>query len=61
MTRLEREDAAKDAIDRARARLSDGELDRAAHELDAARALDPGSSDLEELDARLRLLRAASP
>jgi hypothetical protein len=58
MSRLEREDAAKDAIDRARAQLERGRLDDAARELAQARALDPDSSDLEELEERLGALRA---
>lgn len=58
MSRSDREDAAKDAIERARAMLERGDLDGAASELDRARELDPESSDLEEVDALLRSRRA---
>jgi tRNA A-37 threonylcarbamoyl transferase component Bud32 len=54
MSRLEREDAAKDAIDRARAMIERGRFDDAQRELARARELDPESSDLEEVEARLR-------
>jgi tRNA A-37 threonylcarbamoyl transferase component Bud32 len=56
MSRLEREDAAKDAIDRARELMARGRLDEASRELDRARALDPESSDLEEVATELRAL-----
>jgi serine/threonine-protein kinase len=54
MSRLEREDAAKDALDRARNLIARGRLAEAARELDRARELDPESSDLEEVEASLR-------
>ncbi|AKF11175.1 serine/threonine-protein kinase [Sandaracinus amylolyticus] len=58
MTRLEREDAAKDAIDRARDHLERRRFDDAERELARARELDPESSDLEEVEAALRAARA---
>jgi serine/threonine-protein kinase len=61
MSRIERERAAKDAIDRARQFMALGRLDEAAHELARARELDPESSDLEEVESRLRELRQAPP
>lgn len=54
MSRLEREDVAKDAIDRAREHLAQRDWAAMAHELELVRLLDPGSSDLEELEAALR-------
>ena len=53
MSRVEREDAAKDAIDRARALVSTGDLAAARRQLDLARELDPESSDLEEVEAEI--------
>lgn len=53
MSRLEREDAAKDAIDRARSWIARGRMSEARRELDRARELDPESSDLEEIEASL--------
>lgn len=59
MSRLEREDAAKEAIDRAREHLARRRFDDAERELARARELDPESSDLEEVTDELRALRAA--
>lgn len=53
MSRLEREDAAKDAIDRARTLIARGRMSEARQELDHARELDPESSDLEEIERSL--------
>jgi serine/threonine-protein kinase len=53
MSRLEREDAAKDAIDRAREMIERRDFEGARRELELARALDPESSDLEEVEALL--------
>ncbi len=54
MSRLEREEAAKDAIDRARHWMAQGRMNDARRELDRAREFDPESSDLEEIEASLR-------
>jgi predicted Ser/Thr protein kinase len=56
LSRAEREDLAKDEIDRARDALTRGERAEALRLLEAARALDPESSDLEELEQALEAL-----
>jgi tRNA A-37 threonylcarbamoyl transferase component Bud32 len=53
MSRLEREEAAKDALDRARRSIEAGDHEGALREIAAARELDPESSDLEEVEALL--------
>jgi tRNA A-37 threonylcarbamoyl transferase component Bud32 len=53
LSRSEREDMAKDEIDRARELLESGDRAGAREHLDRARELDPESSDLEELEALL--------
>ncbi|MDX2089609.1 MAG: protein kinase [Kofleriaceae bacterium] len=56
LSRLEREDAAQDAIDRARVLIAQGDRDAASRELERARQLDPESSDLQEVLAQLAAL-----
>jgi len=56
LSRTEREDLAKDEIDRARDALTRGEREEAQRLLESARALDPESSDLEELEQALAAL-----
>ncbi|MBZ0117044.1 MAG: hypothetical protein K8H88_08625, partial [Sandaracinaceae bacterium] len=51
------EQAAKDAIDRARARLAAGDLDGAALEVAHARVYDEGNSDIEPLEDEIRSAR----
>jgi hypothetical protein len=53
LSRTEREDLAKDELDFARAAIARGEREDAARHLEAARELDPESSDLEEVQALL--------
>ena len=50
----EREEAAKDALARAREALAAGDEAAAAEALDTAEALDPGNPDIDELRAQLR-------
>lgn len=57
MGAFEREEAAKDAVDRARAAIEDGDLEAAEAALSRARRLDAGNSDIPELEARVRALR----
>jgi predicted Ser/Thr protein kinase len=54
MTSHEREEAAKDALTRARRLLSAGDREGARQALEQARALDPGVADIAEIEARLR-------
>ncbi len=49
MTPHEREEAAKDALDRARAALRDGDVDGAREALAEASRYDPGNPDIQEL------------
>lgn len=51
LSRTEREDLAKDELDRARLAIDAGERAEARRHLEAARELDPESSDLEEIEA----------
>lgn len=53
MSAFEREEAAKDSIDEARAALRSGNITDARVALDRARALDPGNEDIAELEAQL--------
>lgn len=57
LSRQEREDLAKDELDSARAAVERGAVEQARAHLAQARELDPGSSDLEEIEA---LIAAAS-
>ena len=57
MSGFDREQAAKDAIDRARARLAAGDLDGAALEVAHARVYDEGNSDIEPLEDEIRSAR----
>jgi hypothetical protein len=54
LSRQEREDRAKDELDLARSAVERGAIDEARSHLERARALDPESSDLEEIDALVR-------
>lgn len=54
LSRHEREELAKDELDRARAALEAGQIDDARAAISHARTLDPTSSDLEELETELR-------
>jgi serine/threonine-protein kinase len=56
MTPHEREEAAKDALDRARDAIEDGDADAARTALDDARRFDPGNPDIAELTRRLDAL-----
>jgi hypothetical protein len=49
----EREEAAKDALSRARTGIEAGDTAAAAEALDTAEALDPGNPDIAELRAKL--------
>ncbi|MFT5356852.1 MAG: serine/threonine protein kinase [Polyangiales bacterium] len=53
MTPHDREEAAKDALDRARALLADGDTDGARSALAEAERYDPGNPDVEDLSAQL--------
>jgi hypothetical protein len=53
MTPHDREEAAKDALDRARALLVDGDTDGARSALAEAERYDPGNPDVEDLSAQL--------
>jgi len=53
MTPHEREEAAKDALDRARGLLSDGDLDGAREALAEASRFDPGNPDIQELQSAI--------
>ena len=57
MTPRQREEAAKDALDRARDFIGHGELGAADRALAEARRLDPGNSDLEAVAAEIEALR----
>lgn len=57
MTAFEREEAAKDEVRDARARLSAGDLDGAEAALRRARHLDPGNADIAPLLERVREAR----
>ena len=61
LTPHEREEAAKDALDRARAALIDGEAELARQALDEARRYDPGNPNIRELEAELRALGSDEP
>ncbi|MFK7990470.1 MAG: protein kinase [Sandaracinaceae bacterium] len=50
---FDREQAAKDEVDEAEAALAAGDVDAARRSLERARALDPGNSDLAELEAQI--------
>ena len=54
MTPHDREEAAKDALDRARALLADGDVDGARAALAEAERYDPGNPDVDDLSAELR-------
>ncbi len=54
MTAHEREEAAKDALQEARAALERGDHDRARAALERARRLDPSNHDIEAIEAWLR-------
>lgn len=56
MTPHEREEAAKDALDRARDAIEDGDADAARTALEDARRFDPGNPDIAELTRRLDAL-----
>jgi hypothetical protein len=56
MTPHEREEAAKDALDRAREAIEDGDADAARGALEDARRFDPGNPDIAELTRRLDAL-----
>ncbi len=56
LTPHEREEAAKDALDRARAAISDRDADAAREALAEARRYDPGNPDIRELTARIDAL-----
>jgi serine/threonine-protein kinase len=56
MTPHEREEAAKDALDRARDAIEDGDADVARAALEDARRFDPGNPDIAELTRRLDAL-----
>ncbi|MFK8004032.1 MAG: serine/threonine-protein kinase [Polyangiales bacterium] len=53
MTPHDREEAAKDALDRARALLADGDADGARAALAEAERFDPGNPDVDDLSAQL--------
>jgi tRNA A-37 threonylcarbamoyl transferase component Bud32 len=53
LSRTEREDMAKDELDRAREAIATGDARGARQHLERARELDPESSDLEEIQALL--------
>jgi len=57
MTTRQREEAAKDALDRARDHTGTGDLAAADRALAEARALDPGNSDLDAVAAEIQALR----
>lgn len=50
---FDREEAAKDEVEVAEEALAEGDLETARRALERARALDPGNSDLPELEAQL--------
>jgi predicted Ser/Thr protein kinase len=54
MTAHEREEAAKDALGRARRLLAAGDRDGARQALEQARHFDPGVADISQLEAQLR-------
>ncbi|MEZ4250686.1 MAG: serine/threonine-protein kinase [Polyangiales bacterium] len=56
MTPHEREEAAKDALDRARDAIRDGDVESARGALDDARRFDPGNPDIAELERRIDAL-----
>ncbi len=53
-----REEAAKDALDQARAALADGDAEAARRALDEARRFDPENPDIEELDRAVAALES---
>jgi len=53
MTPHEREEAAKDALDRARGLLRDGDVDGAREALAQASRYDPGNPDIQELQSAI--------
>ena len=53
MTPHEREEAAKDALDRARAALRDGDIEEARGALAEASRYDPGNTDIQELQTTI--------
>ncbi len=57
MSDFEREEAAKDEVDRARAHLAAGRVEQAAAALARARALDPENSDLDDLSDAIDAVR----
>lgn len=54
MTPHQREEAAKDALDRARAALGDGDVGGVREALAEASRYDPGNPDIQELESRLQ-------
>ena len=58
MSGHEREEAAKEEIDRAEVLIEAGDYDAASGALERARVFDPEDDDIAELEARLRELRA---
>ncbi|MEC7520443.1 MAG: serine/threonine-protein kinase [Myxococcota bacterium] len=57
MSPFERDEAAKDAVDRARQAIEDGDLDAAEQALRRARLYDPGNDDIPALEEDLRQRR----
>jgi tRNA A-37 threonylcarbamoyl transferase component Bud32 len=58
MSAFDREEAAKDEVDTARARLAAGDVDGAAAALARARRYDAGNADIAALEAQIRQARA---
>ena len=57
MSPFDRDEAAKDAVDRARQAIEDGDLDAAEQALRRARLYDPGNDDIPALEEDLRQRR----